>query len=560
MKLLMIAYAMLFAISIFLLETNDVRPVIYYIVMAILATLVLLQILQKQSRATVMLILLQVMLLMVNLIWGVTLKYYFFFGNTDLFDHTYLMNYLLATGHLTSAFGIYEPFPLWHIMCVYINIFAGINLPMNTISCIFGGIIWFFLPPSLYVISVKLFKNRTISLLCALIAVFYPILLFYGMYSIPRTACSFLFIILFMLLLGHKDLTKFFLAVFITLAIVVYHTVSIPYILLILLVFYVLYLLFVRSEDESPVNYTYLILAFAVTLGYWLLNAQILINTLISDIVLSSPSGSFTKSIYTLPLNEWFNYLQYSPSILFVIFGTLVILRSHKFNNEVKILSITAFLLIPVAFPGPLMLINKLAGNFNFERFEEYTFLFIGLVSAVGFYTLYHGSKKYIKIVLIGLFLIWVLLSISNDWVAQDNPLVKRPFYTDYLTYGETSSMGVVYNITSNGSYVLSDYITVRYSELIPNFDENYTMILKVYTHNNTTSFLTGNAGNMILIRDTELNKRPMQLFISTDGIFDESSGSSTDTDYYTGNSPVFNELMNYSRVYSSNTVSAYIT
>ena len=83
-KLLMIAYALLFAISIFLLETNDVRPVIYYIVMAIIATLVLLQILQKQSRATVMLILLQVMLLMVNLIWGVTLKYYFFFGANDV--------------------------------------------------------------------------------------------------------------------------------------------------------------------------------------------------------------------------------------------------------------------------------------------------------------------------------------------------------------------------------------------------------------------------------------------------------------------------------------------
>jgi len=456
-KILMTAYSILFAVSIFLLETNDVRSAPYYIVIAVLATVILIQILQKQSRATVMLILLQIMLLTLNLIWGVTLKYYFYFGNTDIFDHTYLMNSLLATGHISDIFGVYEPFPLWHIMCNYIYLFTGLNLPQNTISSIFGGIIWFFLIPSIYVVTLKLFKNKNISLLSSLIAFFYPILVFYGMYSIPRTACSFFFIILFLLLLGRNNLSKFFLALVITLAIVVYHTVSIPYILIILLMYYILYLIFVRSEKRSPVTYVYLILDVAITLGYWVLNAHIIINTLIDDIILASPSGSFTKSIYSLPLNELFNYLQYSPTILFVILGTLVILGSRKFGNDVKILSITALLLIPVAFPGPLMLINKLAGNFNFERFQEYTFLFIGLVSTIGFYSLYVRSRKIIKYVLIGLFLVWVLLSISNDLVAQDNPLVKRRFYTDYLSYQETTDMNFVYNIKDNNSSFLSD-------------------------------------------------------------------------------------------------------
>jgi len=100
----------------------------------------------------------------------------------------------------------------------------------------------------------------------------------------------------------------------------------------------------------------------------------------------------------------------------------------------------------------------------------------------------------------------------------------------------------------------------MRYSELIPNYSAESVWILSTYPHNNTTTFVTGSPGNIILIRDGELTRRPMQFLISQDGVFGESSGSSTDTDYYAKDNPVYSSLLNYSRVFNSNSISAYIS
>ncbi|WP_424357795.1 hypothetical protein [Methanocella sp. MCL-LM] len=557
MKTLTLLYIILFGLSILLLAASSERTILYYIAISALATVILLEILLREHTDTsVVLLLLQIMFLMLNVLWGATLKYYYYVGYTDILDHTRLMNDLLASGYVTEAFGIYIPFPLWHILCDYLLLLTGLSLPVNKIAYITCGLIFAFVPPAIYLVSDRLLNNKKIALLSALVVVFYPILITYGMYSIPRSMCSFLFIVLFWLLLESAGHFKYYaLAMLATLAIIIYHTVSIPYVLVMLFLMYLLYHIFAKGE-KSPITYSYLILASALTLLYWVINAQELLRTLIVNILMQAPIGSFTKSIYTAPLNELFNYLQYSPTILFVIIATLIVLSHKKISTGVKILCLEGLLLVPVAFPGPLMLVNKLSGNFNFQRFEEYTFLFVGIVAAIGLYYLFTKAKQNIKPFLILLFAIWVVLSVSNDWVALDNPLVKRPFYTFYVTEEETNSIQLLNNLKTDSTYVLSDYIAFRYLESLPDFDANYTRMLQVY---HDDRFLTNDSRDVMVIRDGELSKRPMQLYFSPDGKFwSRNESLYTLSNYYYKDNPVFAGLDDGNRIFDSKSISAY--
>lgn len=556
-KILILSYITLFTISIYFLTSSDQREVPYYVVMALLATVVLLEILlYKASKAQVIIILLQLMFLTLNILWGVTLKYYYFIGYTDVFSHTNLMDSLIYTGHITSVFDVYQPFPLWHIMCVTLHDLTGLQIGLNKISYIYSGLIFFFIPPAVYILSKKLFKNTNLALLSALIVLFNPMLINYGMYSIPRSAVSFIFIVLFFMLMERANKTKYYIAFFITFAIIVYHTASILYVLAILLLIYLLHLAFQKSREKMPVTYKYLVISIAMTLIYWNFFGQQLIQRLLDNIIVSAPSGSLTKSIYSTPLNEMFNYLQYIPTLLFVVLGILIVVKFNVFGKFTKVLSLVSLILIPITFPGPLMLINKLSGNLNLGRFEEYTLIFIALMSAVGFYCLYVNTKKVAKTMLVILFVVWVLLSVSNDWVAMDNPLVKRPFYTFYLTEEETNSMRLLYN--THAGLLLTDYVTGRYFESLPNYQNYTSSILKVYNNDNQTTFVTRGGKDMLLIRDGELNKRPLQLYTSRDGKFRGSNGSITGYDYYYKDNEVFSTLPGYSKVFSSKSISAY--
>ena len=126
----------------------------------------------------------------------------------------------------------------------------------------------------------------------------------------------------------------------------------------------------------------------------------------------------------------------------------------------------TGALLIIVSFPGPGLLLNKFAGNFNMLRFAEYSFLFITIMGAIGFAEIYHKSRKNFKSAIVILFLVMVFLSVSNDFNASDNPLVERPFYTYYLMEEETIAFNHIANITEDSA--MSDYVTMRYLEFSP--------------------------------------------------------------------------------------------
>lgn len=547
-----ILYIILFSISLILLNIFEIRPFAYYIIISFIATFILFEILLFEiSKRKSIIILMQIILLFLNLIWGVTLKYYYFIGRTDVLGHAWFIDNVIKYGYVTEVFDVYKPFPLWHILVSSLYLILGINISAYKMMFFLSGIVYSFMIPFVYLVSMKIFNNKKIALVSSLFISLNTDVIFSGMYSIPRSSVSFLEVLLILLLLGRNDPKKLLLALIITSIIIVYHTASIPFIILLLLIIYT-FQKYYGVREPTLFTFNYLILTIVMSLGYWIFHANRLFQMLIENLFKASPAGILTKSILNVPLSELFNYLQYAPLLFFVIIGVLWVLDSEQFSSFEKIFCIVGLSFVMVTFPGPSLLFNKLAANFNFQRFGEYTFLFISIAGAIGFTGMYYKSRNHIRIIAIILFFLMSFLSISNDFIASDNPLVKRPFYTFFLTEGETLGINKLANTTEG--YLISDYITTRYlmfSQYEPGSD-----LLEVDTNNMT--FLRNNSHDVILIREQELYKRPLKLFSSTTGKFEYKPSWSASLDYYYFDSPLWNTLSNYNKIYDIGRVAGF--
>jgi uncharacterized membrane protein len=552
-KFLVAGFFICFAFSLTLLYAFDIRPTVYYFVMAAMATLIFIQIVRSQiTQGKVVMILLQVMALALNLCWGISLHYFQYIGRTDILLHTYYTNSLVELGHVTQIFYDYQPFPLWHIMNAGIYLAGGAEFPVHKVIAIAGGLAFALLPLVVYLIGVKLFKDNRIALIAALITVFFPDMIVTGTSTIPRIVAEILMVFLIYLLLAGKSRTKYLLIVPIMAAIIIYHSISILFTALILFVLYIMQMLFMKKEERF-VSIWYVVLALAMTGVYWVLNAGMLIQRLINNATASTDTLTIPKALTeNVPWNELFNYLQYVPSILFILTGVLLLLMMKSWSSRAKVFGLAALGFVWISFPGPLMMIGKLVQGFGIDRFAEYTFLITILIAAVGIAGLFFRSGRYGKAIIIGLFCVWALLAISNDWVASDNPLVKRPFYTYYFSEQEITGMDRL--VTHVTGVLESDYVPNRYYEGSTN--EAYTTILQVDVPNMT--FVRHGPEDIFLIREGEHDKRELRVAALDNSKF-ISKPEGDRFIYVDRNESVWDTLAGYSRVYDSRAIQAYI-
>ena len=551
--LLISVYFICTSISIYLLYTYDVRPYTYYFIIAIMSGLILLEILLFElSEKKIVIILLQIMILFTDIIWGVTLNYNFFIARTDPMVHVWFIQNLINTGYVTEIFGVYQPFPLWHILVTTTYKILGAPLSAQKMMYFTNGFIYSLIPVMTFLISIRIFKDKKIALLSALFVAIYPDVMFYGMSSIPRSIVSLLEIVLILLLLYPKSTQHKATAIILIWPLIIYHPASIPFILVILLSIGAVGKIYAQGKTSTFLTPSFIILFLCTTLVYWIYNANVLFERLINHIMTPAPTGVITKSIIYTPLSEVFNYLQYSPLLFFVIIGFFGTLQSKKVSTLGKIFCMIGLLAVSVSFPGPSLLLNKLAGNFNLGRFGVYTFLFIGLTGAIGFYKIYNKSRKHIKILVILLFISMSFLSISNDFNASDNPLIKRPFYTYYLTNEEEVAFRHIASNTQG--YLMSDYITTRY--ISSSRYENKSHILEVGVEK--TRLLRDTTDDVFLIRSLELTKRPLKLYSVPDENFLLTPSWGGNLDYYYQKSIVWDSLVDYNKIYSSGAISGF--
>jgi hypothetical protein len=547
-------YLLTYIISLFLLQAVRVRPFAYYALVTLMMVLILFNILYfKLDRITSIIILLQCMALVQNIIWGVNLNYYFFIGRTDAIGHAWIIEDMLRQGHVTELFELYKPFPLWHILVSSLYAVTGIHIPVHRAMFFASGLIYSFMIPLIYLIGMKIFNNQKLSLLSALFMVIYSDIIFYGMYSISRSIVSFLEILLILLLLkrGRPEIAVLYIVTIFS--IILFHTASMPFIIVIFFAIWLLQTALKIEKNDLFLTTYCLMLMIVSTLFYWMFLAEDLFRAITSSLFSPPPVGVLPNSLIDMPLNELFNYLHYSPILFLALVGILISLQSKRISNGNKVLFLTGLLLMPVTFPGPSLLLSKLASSFNLARFSEYSFLLILIASALGFGYLFYASKKYAKVLLIMLFILMSFLSISNDFIASDNPLVKRPFYTYYLTDEEIISF---YNIAAKTKgYMMSDYVTSNFI-----FNSPYILkehILEVDAKNLT--LLRNSSEDTILIRSGELEKRPLYLYSSLDGRLSLEPNLVSSCEYYYHDMLLWKSLDSYNQIFESNQVKGFI-
>ncbi len=553
-KLLVAAFLLFFSFSAVLLYASEVRPLLYYAAVAIMATIVFVEIVRARitpDRTKV--ILLQVAALSLNISFGITLKYFEFIGRTDIFLHSAYMQSVVQLGHVTTIFEDYQPFPLWHILNACIYTVGGLQLPAFKEMEIVGGLIFALLPALIYLIALKVFRDDRTALLAALITAFFPDMIMMGISTIASVIAEILIVLLVYVMLSRKGTERNVLLLPLTVAIVLYHSVSILFLLSVLIVLYVLQRLFVEKEDRF-VSLGYIVFVGLLTFVYWEANAGSIIKRVLTNLYSPPPQeiNLPTALLFNQPFTEFFNYLQNTPSVLFILAGIFLLLATKTFSRRARIFGLASLIFMWLAFPGPLLLVGKLAKNFNIDRFGNYTFLLLIPVCAVGLYMLYTRSQKYGKVVIVGLFCLWVLLAVSNDWVASDNPLVKRPFYTFY--FSEQEITGFERLATHTTGILESDYVPNRYYESSRVYQPN-TTILEVDP--NMTTFLRGSPEDVFLIRAGEHDKRELKAAVLSDSNFIPKP----EGDYFAyvpRDEAVWQTLANYSRIYDSRAIQAY--
>ena len=552
-ELLMLGFLICCFISILILYFFPVRIIFYYLLIAVMGVMILAQILYSEEVSSKQsnLILLQIIMLFLNIIWGVTLKYYFFIGRTDGLFHSWALENLIQTGFIDQTFDNYEAFPLWHILCSFIYQIMNLQVTPAQAMFITNGLIYGCLVIVVYLITLKfLFFNKKTALLSALFMCFNTDVIFYGMYSIPRSIIFLLEGLLIFLLVQKKTYIKSALCMLILVGIIMYHTASMPFIVLILVLFYILQSFYRVASSERFVNLNLLLLFFVSAVTYLMYTGTEVFNSIAGSLLQKAPTGVLTQSIVEKPLQELFNYLQYSPLLLFIILGVLWGLGSSELKGFAKIILIISLFLVPVSLPGPALLFNKLAGNFNLSRFGEYSFLCFCIAGAAGLTFISYKLKA--KSVVVILFFVMAFLAVSNDFTASDNPIVKRLFYTFYLTEEECSSLNSVAQIADG--IVMSDYSSCRYLE-----NSEYAEKVNVLEVNQQQQeFLRSGSSDIILIRNTELAKRPLQLFTSPDGEFLFTPTIGEKMDYYPNDLPLWDTLESCNMIYDSGDIQGF--
>lgn len=536
---------------IIIYHSNDVRSLVDYALLTIMATAVLLQILLARGSINRYFVLGQIVIFFLSTVWGMNLHYTYFFGRTDIFAHVQLIDSILASGSIGEIFGIYEPFAYWHINTASLMIITEMPIPAYTAMFIENGIVFSAVILIVYSMCMRLFHDTQLALLAALITAFFPAFLTYGASSIPRSAVLLLEMCLFFFMLRERDFRSTLMILFFAMMIILYHPASIPFVVVILALLFFMFW-YVKNDElrSSNVKNTLLIIIVA-TVSYWIFVAQDLFQVIQYDLLqLTSiePKVGFESYFST---SELFNYIQYSLFFVLTALTLLFILNRMSGSKTLGIFCLLGCYFSIVVFPGPLSVIEQLGADINISRFDEYALIFVVLTAAFGFITAYKKAGMKMKVVLISLLLLTCFFSISNDFVSSDNPLVKRSSYTHYFSDMDIVALNTAQNMSSGS--VDSDYVVYRYYF----FSEwsNGTEMLQI--DEGSGKVVKSTADSLVILREKEVSQRSLKVLITNDITYDKS-WSWSKLQYYRGQGAVQDLAIDLGRVYSSGQICIY--
>ena len=465
-------FIFLYLISIIILLI-DINRIAYFFVVAALYLTIFVQIFSQKISTNA--IILEIISVMANVIYGTTLVYPLFFRTTDILIHNTLSTVTFLSGHTipVDLDASYAPFPLFHIYNAISSNILG--LPAQDTHFIVMCLAYVIVALFLYKIFKVISDNEQVSLLACLCFSVTPIVLLEGIMVVTRTTAFVGFVILLYSIFMARERGSIAYSALIIISaifIILVHQVSIAQIVLLIAVFMACELIL----DEKRYFSTYQVLFIIVTFSaYWFFTSQQFLEWLVGS-RLGLDYFDFGEKHQTLidpsldQMQAAVMFLQNQIDMGIFLFFALVGIAYILYRQKPQYLPVVAmFSLFVLVFyiPNPLFTSQTIAGAYRIDRFWILIAPFMAFVMASGIFWLSKWTQKYttrwkiFNALIILSFVFFVVLSLQSsilDITSQEGRL--------YFTDGELSGYNYVTQKTPYGSKLYSDYHTARFFHL----------------------------------------------------------------------------------------------
>lgn len=509
LKIFSILYALLYLISIYLLFHHLYnRPLIYFFVIAFTCTLVMVQIqIYSKHKSATMLILFEILLISLNLRWGILYEFPNIIGVDPVFHLNIAMD-IVNFGNIPIGFQ-YSAHPMMHILIATTNLLANVS-PKNSLVFSSGFVVAVLLPMFTYTICKRVFTVQ-IALISALLIAISNYLIWYG-YMLFATSMGFVyFIILLFFILSAKSVCQKTLSILFFIIIVLVHpltnVVSLFSIILLLLlqIYYSSLSHDAHTRKIRIMSINMVILFFSFTLAYWMhsipLSNTSFFNFIIETLVKKLTTAELTPTILSTPLervnvlNEVINMLGAVLVLCLGIIGVLHTIRIRS-NNLISIyvVSIGFFIFFTAA-------VSQIGGFENIlpQRWFAFAYLLFAIPASVGFQLMYNIniSKKFtLYIQSITIFMITFLM-ITSSIANMDTPIYSKDISLRIGYFESELAASDFFGMHSNTTFVTD----MRY-EPMRAFDNRGIKFLGV------VSFDELSPSNLVVVREYVRNNR----------------------------------------------------
>jgi hypothetical protein len=469
-------FILLYLISVIILLAG-VNRLLYFFVIAALYLTIFVQIFSQKISSNA--IILEIVSVMTNVIYGTTLVYPLFFRTTDILIHNTLSTVTFLSGHTipVDLDASYAPFPLFHVYnAVSSNI---LGLPAQDthfiVTCLAYVIVVFFM----YKIFMILSANEQVSLLACLCFSVTPTVLTRGIEMVTSVTAFVGFVILLYLVFTAKEreLLKgtgmdsvIFKSLVILLAIyiILVHQVSVAQIVLLIALLMVCELILAETRYFS----TYLMLFITISFSaYWIFSSRLFLDQLIGQRIdldyfdfgekhqiLIDPSLDQMQAAMMFIQNQ----MDMGIFLFFALVGIGYILYRQK-PEYLPVVAMFSLFVLVLYVPNPLLTSQTISRMFRIDRFGILLAPFMALIMASGIFWLGKFTQKHTKgkrfnMIVTLLFAIFVLLSLQNPILGITDREGRL-----YFTNGELSGYNYVTEKIPYGSELHSDYHTARY-------------------------------------------------------------------------------------------------
>jgi len=471
-KVFSISFVALFTLSLLALYFSSYRPWYYFLLITGLFCVIFLQIFTDNVKPS--LLLFEISCVMGNLIFGLQLKYAFYFGFTDIIVHLYYSKILFLSGHiLPGDLDIsYTWFPLFHIFIAEGANLLGIDVKFAFIiltSLCFIVVLWV-----LYLLFYQITNNNQISLLVCLFFSTTPVVIIYSTYVVTRVMAFIGFF--FILFLAHKQAhtskwrSLSVLILLFSLYLIFVHQVSILEILFLLFIFILLEVIINDYFAVKTKIIVFIIISFST---YWIFTSVDFARAILERFTLVN---MHTPGISTLKAQiagyEYIfltNNISTALSIFFVILGAAYLLWAYR-SKYPSVIGLFVLIMSLVYFPSPITASSFAMVTLGIDRLSLLISPFFAYATAMGFlvllYTLYQNKfTQKIAFVFGVLIFSYLCFSALTSQTASDSLDLSVNQSRVYFTESEMNSFNYISQFVQSNSTITSDTFASRMFE-----------------------------------------------------------------------------------------------